>query len=354
MAEKKIDLEDLINLKDGTTIDMEIITDKIDPAYALVKDEVDDFLQKPKIVSKSSKKNFFSHIPNSNLKKSIDSILKVRNVTEERIKKHLQFEFDMKMKRISKIKSKTYRRIKKRERIRKEMELSHGETDENDTEDKSSISCDDSENSNLEVNNSQNSPYELRPENSFKKESSEDDMRSKEYEIRPIISFKKESSEEYFDNENQNNIVKEAFSKDGAELNELEFLKEKKIIVSEQAPQIIETILPGWNEWAGEGIQIVKSASNSVVERKEGINPIDRQDFLKSNVIINENLQIPDKYKSELPYGFTTKNYVNYMKTPISLETNSLRVFNKFVKMGKKSDSVSGKNIEPNVYEPEY
>lgn len=155
-------------------------------------------------------------------------------------------------------------------------------------------------------------------------------------------------------NQIKKKLVKEAFHDESLELNELEFIKEKETIVESEAPMLIETVLPGWDEWAGEGLETIKTKSNTIVERKEGFKPSERQDFFKTNVIINENIEVPDKYKSDLPYGFTTKDYNSYVKVPISLETNSLRVFNKFVKMNKKPEPTPGVNVKPNVYQPEY
>lgn len=112
--------------------------------------------------------------------------------------------------------------------------------------------------------------------------------------------------------------------------------------------------MPGWDDWAGEGLETKKTKYNTVIERRDGIKIGERQDFNKTNVIINEHCGAPDKYKSELPYGYNVKDYKKKIQTPISAETNSLRVFQKFVKLSSKDDEVMGANIKPAEFEPEY
>ena len=137
-------------------------------------------------------------------------------------------------------------------------------------------------------------------------------------------------------------------------INELEFIKEKAKTVEKEAPQIIETVLPGWNTWGGIGIETRKTKQNTFVETKEGVKPRDRKDFNRKHLIINEKIQIPEKYKSEIPYGYTKTSYNKKISTPISLETNSLRVFKRFVKMENKEENPAGKKIEPSVFKPDY
>lgn len=319
MAYKKIDLNDLTILPDGTNIDIGEITEKGNPEYALLKEEVDDFLQKPKEKVKKPKNSFFENVPETALKKSIENILKVRNTDEERMRKHIQFEYDLKMSRINKIKSKSYRRIRKREKIRKEMEISL-------------------ESSEYQKDSEENEEERI-PIMDFVNENKDDDSEGSEISI-----------------EESKKLVKLAFQTNDEDLNvnELEFIKQKAETVESEAPQIIETVLPGWNTWAGTGIETVKNKHNTFIETKEGIKPIDRKDFNRKHLIINENTTIPDKYKCEIPYGYSQENYHKKLSTPISLETNSLRVFKRFVKMEHKEDNPAGKKIKPAVFDPNY
>lgn len=84
MVGRKIELDDLINLKDGTTIDITNIDDVKDSPYNLVCEEVDEFLAKPKLnvndKKKINKSAFYTHIPAADLKNSIDALLKTRDV----------------------------------------------------------------------------------------------------------------------------------------------------------------------------------------------------------------------------------------------------------------------------------
>ena len=79
MSQNKINLDDLITFADGTNVDLREITEDIKPEYALLKEEVDEFLQKPKEIAKKKKNNFFETVPETKLKRTIDNLLKTRN-----------------------------------------------------------------------------------------------------------------------------------------------------------------------------------------------------------------------------------------------------------------------------------
>lgn len=318
MQDKKLTLEELANLGEDIQVDLNVLNNKDDGLYNLIKEEIDDFTSRPVQKREKKKNSFFETIPNTELKKSIEEVFKTRNRKDEIAKKQAQYEFDIKMARIRKIKSKTYRKIKRREKLKKEEMLEDMDSDE----------CSDEENeSDIE---------ELRP---------------------PIISFnnkdKESDTEETILNEYQE-MVEKAFEVPGFEGNEKDFLSEKSEIIKEDAPQTIEHCLPGWGEWAGEDIEFQKTKYNTIIENKDGIKNSDRQDFKKNNVIINENIQMSEKYKSTLPYGYSYRDYKEKLKTPISLETSSSKVFNRFVKFNKKDEHVPGQVIKPREFEPEY
>ncbi|KAI5169561.1 hypothetical protein PAEPH01_0815 [Pancytospora epiphaga] len=322
MNNRKIDLADLVEMKDGTVIDMGVITDSVDPGYRLVTEEVETFIERPIAKVKSVKNSFSSFIPSTALKESIEEVLKVRSVQEDRLKKHMQFEFDRKMQRIKRIKSRTYRKLHRREKLRKEQAL------QIDSDEGSQGSSENGE-----------SP-------SDKEES------SVQGGIMDFRGSKNEPSEELMDP--QFGIVKEAFRDPTVEGNEKEFLEEKYREIENDAPLTTRTVLPGWDDWAGEGIEIKMTAQNTVMEKKEGILPYNRKDYGKHNVIINEHVTLSDKYKTSLPYGYSPTEYKEQLKTPISMETNSFRVFKRFLKVLSKKRPVSGENIKPSEFEPEY
>lgn len=325
MAERKVSLEELATFNDGTCIDMGAVEDNNESSWNLVKDEISDFLARPRVSKPPMANNFYSTIPSSALKKSIESILRARNAREEVLRKHVQHEFDMKMNRIRRIKSKTYRKMRRREKLK------NNELLERDSKEIESFNA-----------------------------SSEDDSCKSEgiQEFRPVLSFNNQTREDSSESEicdSQCALVASAFQTPGYECNEKDFLLKKAETIRADAPQVIESPLPGWdNSWAGEGVEFKKTKFNTTIERKEGIRSQDREDFGKGHVIISEHVKIPEKYMSKLPYGFSSKDYKAKICTPISIETNSLRIFNRFVKVARKNDSVAGKKIDPCEYDPEY
>lgn len=315
MVEKKITLEELAILNDGTHVDLEVFDKKDNSALGLLKDDIEDFMSKPKLDKEKTKYNFYSTIPNSSVKSHIEEILKRKNITEEIQKRQAQHEFDAKMARIRKIKSKTYRKMKRKDKMKKAEALE----------------------------NSSNS--DMSQEAII-----EDDIAN----FKPIISLdniqNEESSEELSP---QQQAVSLAFDNNSNNDNEKEFVREKSEIAIEEAPKTVEYCLPGWDTWAGEGLEFTKNKVNTIIENKAGIRIKDREDYGKKNVIINENIEIKEKYLSKLPYGYTYKDYKSYINTPVSLETNSLRVFNKFVKFAAEEVNPAGKNIIPHIFDPE-
>lgn len=319
MAPRRIELSDLVDSKDGASIDMAALEDAPDPTYSLVCEEIEEFVARPKERPPAPRPGPYEGLPPTDLKESIDALLKTRNRQEERIKKHMQFEFDRKMQRINRIKSKTYRRLKRRDRLRREQEIA--EESGGGSEEKTCGSDDE------------------------------------EAAVRgPVLEFGNASSEaESGDGPvAQHEVVRNAFRDPEIVGNEKEFFEEKAAVAEADAPKTIETVMPGWGDWAGEGLAVKKTKYNTFTERRDGIRIAGRKDFGRTNVIINEHSEIPDKYKSELPYGYSAKDYQRKIQTPISAETNSLRVFQKFVRLGSREDEPAGTDIKPAEFEPEY
>jgi U3 small nucleolar RNA-associated protein 14 len=317
MVDQKLSLNELANLYDGTKIDMEVAENNVNGAYDLVKDEITDFIaissNKPKIKTES----FYESLPNTDLKKSIEKILKNKNLKEDLMKRSAQSDFDSKMARIKKIKSKSYRRMRRREKI-KQSELLEDAADSESEQCESDVSSED----------------------------------IKDFD--PILKFKKNSENIAEVEDDASNNKNDLFEVPGFKGNEIDFLKEKKTIIFEDAPQVIEHSLPGWNSWAGDGIEFKKTKLNTIIEKKEGIAASNRQDFKKQNIIINEHIEVNDKYKAKRPYGYTGKDFIDKINTPISLETTSLKIFNRFVKMNNKEENVPGKDIQPKEFDPQY
>lgn len=326
MIHQKIDLDDLIQLDGETKVDIASLTEPVNPVHTLINDEITGFLEKPREEGRTPKVHFFSHVPSSKLKDTIDRLLKNKNKQEDRARKHLQFEFDRKMQRMNRIKSKTYRKMKRRDKIRKEEEI--GSLLDESTQ---------VEQSQEEAIPEPSNELDVEPQALFIKNSEIDPEQS----IPAILTRQQEQVKSIFEDEEQGP-------------NEQDFVSEKVAIVESEAPQISETVLPGWDDWAGADLICRKTDKNTVINIKEGVQPSDRKDFKHGHLIINENITVPEKYKSELPYGYSYKAYREKMKVPISLETTSTRILKKFVKLSNKADIIPGKNIDPVEYEPEY
>lgn len=330
MENRKIKLEDLTRLGDEIIIDKVDDNDGINPVQHLINEEIASFIDKPKEEQHTKPAGFFSHVPSTELKKNIDKILKARERGEERTRKSIQFDFDRKMQRIKRIKSRTYRKMKRKEKIRKEEELGIS------TEEENSESSEQNEIN--EASSEKNDEFKTEVNN--------------ELNMLPNIQQINEMAGATL-NKQQKKVL-EIFEESDCAENEAEFKKEKEIVVEEDAPKIIESVQPGWNEWAGEGIITEKRADNTIINIKDGIREKDRKDYREDHVIINESIRVPEKYKSELPYGYSYKAYRDKMNVMVSPETTSSRIFNRFVKLADKNNEIAGKSIKPAEYEPEY
>lgn len=117
-------------------------------------------------------------------------------------------------------------------------------------------------------------------------------------------------------------------------------------------PKIVERILPGWGDWAGPGLEIIKTKYNTFTENKEGIDYKQRKDFGSSHVIVNEGItEIDDKYKTSILFGYSKEDYILKLNTSVSKECNTNRMYKKI--LNKIVQTKPGKDIEPFRYEPE-
>lgn len=267
---------------------------EVNPIHQLIKEDLKKITKKP--VQKSS---FYDLVPQTELEKSINQVINSNSISQKRRENAILFEFDRKMQRINKIKSKTYRRMRRREKAKmKELES-------------------------LEQNISEEELVE------------ESEEISKEDESEEKESISEGGESEMIENEIQDTE------------NKADFMAEKRAGEEECLEQEREIVLPGWGTWAGEGLEVVKSKFNVIKTYKEGVK---REDTHLENVIINPNKpQLSDKLYSSIPPSMSKNTFNKKMNTSVSKECNSLRVFNMFVKSKNKETEIN----EEFIYEPE-
>ncbi|KAJ8120991.1 hypothetical protein ONZ43_g2447 [Nemania bipapillata] len=84
----------------------------------------------------------------------------------------------------------------------------------------------------------------------------------------------------------EQDLVERAFG--GLDVFEAEFQAEKDAAIAEDDEKTIETTLPGWGSWVGEGITKREKNQRRFFTKKDGVKPEARKDFQKSRAIINE------------------------------------------------------------------
>ncbi|OCF31506.1 U3 small nucleolar RNA-associated protein 14 [Kwoniella heveanensis BCC8398] len=120
----------------------------------------------------------------------------------------------------------------------------------------------------------------------------------------------------------QRDLVAEAFAGDNVVE---DFAREKDRQIEADAPKVEDTSLPGWGSWGGKGTR-KKAVNPKFLVKSAGIEPTQRKDFTRSNVIITEK---KDKKASQflvtdLPYPYTSKEqYEKSFATPVGSEWNS-------------------------------
>lgn len=110
------------------------------------------------------------------------------------------------------------------------------------------------------------------------------------------------------DEENYRKLISEALAEDDAVE---DFAREKSEIIDKEKGKDVDSFLPGWGSWAGEGIKISKRRRNRFVKRAPDVI---RKDSEHSNVIISEKKdELLNKYlPKSLPPG--TKDARTYQK----------------------------------------
>ncbi|OQS55127.1 hypothetical protein EHP00_282 [Ecytonucleospora hepatopenaei] len=275
--EENINFEDLAA---GTGVAFENLQNN---AYEVYKEDMDKFLsqknktKKPndfyKIENMSENENLSNTSPASAFAKIIKSS---RN--EKLLQKKLQMEFEKKMQRIHKIKSKKHKKSLK-------------------AANKKVLKA---------VNDLNSEIYDEVSDESVEteKEDFETNVLYKPIikEIKNILPISEKEKELNFHKKEENLEKIDLFESEESSTNS--FYKIKSEQMKQDAPEVIETVLPGFDgNWAGEGIEIKGNNlnpcsvfSNRIRNYKEGVPIQDRMDFTKSNVIINENIVYDSKY----------------------------------------------------------
>ncbi len=118
----------------------------------------------------------------------------------------------------------------------------------------------------------------------------------------------------------------------GSDALQQEFAKEKEDIVQEEGDQVIDNSLPGWGNWAGEGIskKALKRAQGRFLTTIKGVAADKRQDAKLDKVIINEKrVKKNAKYlANELPHPFESRQqYERSLRLPLGPEWTTKTTF---------------------------
>ncbi|GAP86799.1 putative small nucleolar ribonucleoprotein complex subunit utp14 protein [Rosellinia necatrix] len=116
-------------------------------------------------------------------------------------------------------------------------------------------------------------------------------------------------------------LIERAFG--GLDVFEAEFQAEKDAAIAEDDEKTIETTLPGWGAWVGEGITKREKNQRRFFTKKEGVKPDARKDFQNNRAIINEKrVKKNDKYlASQLPHQYESRaQYERSLRLPIGPE----------------------------------
>ncbi|KAI0395527.1 Utp14-domain-containing protein [Xylariaceae sp. FL0594] len=116
-------------------------------------------------------------------------------------------------------------------------------------------------------------------------------------------------------------LIERAFG--GLDVFEAEFQAEKQAAIEEDDEKTIETTLPGWGAWVGEGVTKREQNQRRFFKKKEGVKPETRKDFKNDRAIINEKrVKKNDKYlASQLPHQYESRaQYERGLRLPMGPE----------------------------------
>lgn len=120
----------------------------------------------------------------------------------------------------------------------------------------------------------------------------------------------------------QKDLVTMAFAGDNV-VEEFEETKRREI--EEDAPREVDTSLPGWGAWGGQGTRKAPTKPH-LMKKVAGITPQSRSDFGKAHVIISERRdKKAAKYLvQDLPYPYTSKaQFERSLENPLGREWNT-------------------------------
>ena len=235
----------------------------------------------------------------SSIEKELEKTLSKVNSSKIRLEKVQLSEYEKRMQRIRRVKSRGYKKVRRRE-MAKTVELVEKEKDSSNSD-------------------SDSSDEELEPKN-----------------VLPKIN-KSHFNHKFSKEENSEKILESLFEEKGREIQK-DFDDEKKTCIKEEMPEKREIVLPGWGSWGGQKLENKKNKFNTINFEKKGIEITKRKDFDKKNIIINEKVDVPDKYKSKIPKKMTESQYRQKINTPISKECNTIRDFDKILNDKKLSN----------------
>lgn len=286
-CENKIKLNDLL---DETNINIDTDEHK---AYAVFKDDLAEFTVLNNCTSQV-KNQFFSTCPQTELTTKFNKILHTTSQNNDKLlTKKLTMEFDKKMARINKIKSKHYKKMlrkdrKKDSKLYEELSISVDENSSSTTQ------------NNLHVNSMLNIKYQDNSTSCIKDTTNNI--------LRKNV-----------------NIVEDIFEENDSSESNDSFIQKKIMVMKDEAPAIEEIILPGFDgEWAGSTIDTKQTIDNTVKYIKNGVPVYNRADFTKSNVIISENIQYNDKYNAKLSSKYNKDLYKKKLKINITTRKNHI------------------------------
>lgn len=232
--------------------------------------------------TKKQIKSLYEHVPKSKLEKEINNVL-LKNkeyLSKLNREKTFKLEFEKKMARLKKIKSRGYRKLRKKIKEKYNLESKSG---------------------------------------------NKEDIHIPDFLIKDINNNHEQKIMNFGDDESssssQEEFVKKVFNDDFGE----EFKKEKENIIK---PVHEKIILPGWGTWGGKNIEIKATPVNTIESRIENVVRADKD---LHHVIINKD-ENKNKIKTKLPKNLTPKEYMAMLNIPISKEWNTARIFNKLVK----------------------
>lgn len=95
--------------------------------------------------------------------------------------------------------------------------------------------------------------------------------------------------------------------------------------MQEDAPREIDTTLPGWGAWGGQGARKAPSKPY-LIKKVAGVDPTTRADYGKAHVIISEKRdKKAAKYTvRDLPFPYTSRaQFERSLDAPIGIEWNT-------------------------------